>query len=114
MGTNAAGNLNGGELCMGGEIHPTQDRDEDVTAWEPPTDSHVEPGYEDGGVSIPELPAEVACRAVDLTASHAAKSAISLTGAGIDSSLVTTSRDRRVAGPRRRRRAASPSRQARR
>ena len=43
---------------MAGEIHPMQDRDEPVTAWEPPTDSHVEPGYEDGDVPIPEMPAE--------------------------------------------------------
>ena len=43
---------------MAGEIHPTQDRDEPVTAWEPPTDSHVEPGYDDGDVPIPEMPAE--------------------------------------------------------
>ena len=42
---------------MAGEIHPMQDRDEPVTAWEPPTDSHVEPGHEDGDVPIPEMPA---------------------------------------------------------
>jgi uncharacterized membrane protein YbhN (UPF0104 family) len=43
---------------MGGEIHPTQDRDEPATAWEPPTDSHVEPGYEDGELDLPEMPTE--------------------------------------------------------
>ncbi len=43
---------------MGGELHPTKDRDEPTTAWEPPTDSHVEPGFGDGDVGIPEMPTE--------------------------------------------------------
>ena len=29
---------------MGGEMNPAPERDEATTAWEPPTDSHVEPG----------------------------------------------------------------------
>ncbi len=41
---------------MGGELHPTRDRDEPTTAWEPPTDSHVEPGFDDGDVEIPQMP----------------------------------------------------------
>jgi uncharacterized membrane protein YbhN (UPF0104 family) len=43
---------------MGGELHPTRDRDEPTTAWEPPTDSHVEPGFGDGDVEIAQMPVE--------------------------------------------------------
>ena len=43
---------------MGGEMNPAPDRDEATTAWEPPTDSHVEPGYGDGDVDIPEMPSD--------------------------------------------------------
>ncbi|HTP21784.1 MAG TPA: lysylphosphatidylglycerol synthase transmembrane domain-containing protein [Solirubrobacteraceae bacterium] len=41
---------------MGGEIHPTADREDPTPTWEPPTDSHVEPGSGDGEVEIPEMP----------------------------------------------------------
>ena len=41
---------------MGGEMNPAPERDEATTAREPPTDSHVEPGYGDGDVDIPEIP----------------------------------------------------------
>ncbi|MGA8336970.1 MAG: hypothetical protein WB761_19680, partial [Solirubrobacteraceae bacterium] len=41
---------------MGGEMNPAPERDEATTAWEPPTDSHVEPSYEDPDVDIPEMP----------------------------------------------------------
>lgn len=41
---------------MGGELHPTRDRDEPTTAWEPPTDSHVEPGFADGDAELPQMP----------------------------------------------------------
>ncbi len=41
---------------MGGEMNPAPERDEATAAWEPPTDSHVEPGYEDGDVDLPEMP----------------------------------------------------------
>jgi uncharacterized membrane protein YbhN (UPF0104 family) len=43
---------------MGGEMNPARSPDEATTAWEPPTDSHVEPGYEDGDVDIPEMPTD--------------------------------------------------------
>ena len=41
---------------MGGEMKPAPERDEATAAWEPPTDSHVEPGYEDGDIDLPEMP----------------------------------------------------------
>ncbi len=41
---------------MAGELHPTRDRDEPTTAWEPPTDSHVEPGFGERDSELPPLP----------------------------------------------------------
>jgi uncharacterized membrane protein YbhN (UPF0104 family) len=43
---------------MGGKMNPARQPDEATEAWEPPTDSHVEPGYGDGDVDIPEMPTE--------------------------------------------------------
>jgi uncharacterized membrane protein YbhN (UPF0104 family) len=41
---------------MAGELHPTRERDEPTTAWEPPTDSHVEPGFGERNSELPPLP----------------------------------------------------------